>query len=148
MSNALIARLLAVGLLTRCLLLLLVLYLHLLYSVMWWLHTKYLRQLCYIVSIDTYNVYYVIMALNYFYDILHLFFYFISLNGHSKWSSLKALLYKVFSRCIFAFLVSFWYSTLLPVCIAAAAFWACYVFIMLAASAFASFDMHELYYLQ
>ena len=42
------------------------------------------------------------------------------------------------SRCSFVFLVSFWYYALLPVCLAAAAFWVCYVSIMLAA-AFASF---------
>ena len=148
MSNALIVRLSAVGLSARCLLLLLVLYLHLLYSVMWWLHTQDLRRLYYIVSIYTYNVYYVTRAL-----ILKLLynipiFYFNRLNGHSERSSLNALCSKGLSRWCFDFLVSFCYFALLPACPAAATFWACYVFIMLVAAAFASFGMPVLYYLQ
>lgn len=147
-SNALIVRLSAVGLLARCLLLLLVLYLHLLYSVMWWLYTEVLRRLYYIVSIYTYNVYYVTRAL-----ILKLLynipiFYFNRLIGHSERASLNALCSKGFSRCGFDFLVSFCYFALLPACLVTVAFLACYVFIMLADADFADFDMSALYYLQ
>ena len=122
-SNALIVRLSAVGLLAHCLLLLLVLYLHLLYIVIWCLYMQGLRRLYYIVSIDTYNVYYVIMAL-----FLKLWcsmpiFYFNRINGHSERSSLKALCINSFSRYDFDFLVSFCYLALLPACPAAVAFW-------------------------
>ena len=95
-----------------------------------------LRRLYYIVSIYTYNVYYVTRAL-----ILKLLynipiFYFNRLNGHFERSSLNALCSKGLSRCVFDFLVSFCYLALLPACLVAAAFWACYVFIMLATAAF------------
>ena len=147
-SNALIVRLSAVGFLARCLLLLLVLCLHLLYSVMWWLHTQDLRRLYCIVSIYTYNVYYVTMAL-----ILKLLynipiFYFNRLNGHSERSSFNALCSKGLSRWSFDFLVSFCYLALLPAFPAAAAFAVCYVSLMLAAAAFEAFGMPALYYLQ
>ena len=147
-SNALIVRLSAVGLLARCLLLLLVLYLHLLYSVIWCLYMQGLRRLYYIVSIDTDNVYYVTRAfiLKLLYNIP--IFYFNRLNGHFKSASLNALCSKAFSRWSFDFLVSFCYFALLPACPAAAAFEACYVSIMPAAAAFAAFDMPVLYYLQ
>ena len=147
-SNALIARLLAVGLLASCFLLLLVLYLHLLYSVIWCLYMQGLRRLYYIVSIYTYNVYYVTRAfiLKLLYNIP--IFYFNRLNGHSERSSLKALIHKAFSRWSFDFLVSFCYLALLLACPAAAAFWACYVSIMLVATAFEAFGMPALYYLQ
>ena len=146
-SNALVARLSAVGLLASCLLLLLVLSLHLLYSVMWWLYIKDLRRLYYIVSIDTDNVYYVTRALilKLLYNI-HIF-YFNRLNGRFEMASLNALCSKVSSRWSFDFLVSFCYLDLLPACLVAAAFWACYVYIMPAAAAFAAFDMPTLYYL-
>ena len=62
-SNTLIVMLSAVGLLVHCLLLLLVLYLHLLYSVMWCLYVQDLMRLYYIVTIYTDNVYYVTRAL-------------------------------------------------------------------------------------
>lgn len=122
-SNALIVRLSAVGLLARCLLLLLVYYLHLLYSVIWCLYMQGLRRLHCIVPIYTYNVYYVIMGFNLFLWYLYYRFYFISLNGHSERSSLKALCGKALSRWSFDFLVSFCYFALLPACPAAAAFW-------------------------
>ena len=80
-SNALIVRLSAVGLLARCLLLLLVLYLHLLYSVMWWLHTQALRLFICIVSIYTYNVYYVIKGIKLFYDTYIIDFILSTLTG-------------------------------------------------------------------
>ena len=147
-SNALIARLSAVGLLARCLLLLLVLSLHLLYSVIWCLYMQGLRRLYYIVSIYTDNVYYVTRAL-----ILKLWynipiFYFNRLNGHFERSSLNALCSKGLSRWSFDFLVSFCYFALLPAFSAAAAFWACYVSIMPVAATFEAFDMPALYYLQ
>ena len=147
-SNALIVRLSAVGLLARCLLLLLVYYLHLLYNVMWWLYIEDLRRFVYIVSIYTYNVYYVTRAL-----ILKLLynipiFYFNRLNGHSERSSLNALCSKGLSRWSFDFLVSFCYLALLPACPAATDFWACYVSIMLTVAAFAAFGIPALYYLQ
>lgn len=147
-SNALIVRLSAVGLLVRCLLLLLVLYLHLLYIVMWYLYMQGLRRLHYIVSIYTDNVYYVIrvLILKLWYNIP--IFYFNRLNGHSERSSLKALCSKGLSRYGFDFLISFCYLALLHACLAAAAFAACYVSIMLTAAAFADFDMPALYYLQ
>ena len=115
---------------------------------MWYLYMQDLRRLYYIVSVYTYNVYYVTMAL-----ILKLWynipiFYFNRLNGHSERSSLNALCSKGLSRWSFDFLVSFCYLALLPACPAAAAFAACYVFIMLAAAAFAVIDMPALYYLQ
>ena len=146
-SNALIARLSAVGLLARCLLLLLVLSLHLLYSVMWWLYMQGLRRLYYIVSIDTDNVYYVIMGIKLFLWYLYHRFYFNRLNGHSERSSLNALCSKAFSRWSFDFLVSFCYFVLLPACPATAAFLVCYVSIMPAAADFEAFDMPALYYL-
>ena len=107
-----------------------------------------LRRLYYIVSIDTDNVYYVIRAL-----ILKLLynipiFYFNRLNGHFEKASLNALCSKGLSRYNFDFLVSFCYLALLPACLAAAAFWACCVYIMPAAIAFEVFDMPALYYLQ
>ena len=107
-----------------------------------------LRRLYYIVSIYTYNVYYVTRAfiLKLLYNIP--IFYFNRLNGHSERSSLKALIHKAFSRCVFDFLVSFCCLALLPACPAAAAFEAFYMYIMLAAAAFASFDIPALYYLQ
>lgn len=147
-SNELIARLSAVGLLARCLLLLLVLYLHLLYSVMWCLYMQGLRRLYYIVSIYTYNVYYVTRALilKLWYNI-HIF-YFNCLNGHFEKARLNALCSKDLSRCNFDFLVSFCYLALLPACPAAAAFVACYVSIMLATAAFVAFYMPALCYLQ
>lgn len=147
-SNALIVRLSAVGLLARCLLLLLVYYLHLLYSVIWCLYIKGLRLFVYVVSIYTYNVYYVIRAfiLKLLYNIP--IFYFNRLNGHFERSSLNALCSKAFSRWSFDFLVSFCYLALLPAYPAAAAFAACYVYIMLTTAAFASFVMPALYYLQ
>lgn len=106
-----------------------------------------LRRLHCIVSIYTYNVYYVTRAL-----ILKLLynipiFYFNRLNGHFERSSLKALIHKAFSRCSFDFLVSFCYLALLPACPAAAAFAACYVLIMLTTADFAAFGMPALYYL-
>lgn len=135
-SNALIVRLSAVGLFASCLLLLLVLYLHLLYSVIWYLYIKDLQLFVYIVSIYANNVYYVTMAL-----ILKLLynipiFYFNRLNGQSERTSLKALLHKLFSRCVFAFLVSFCYLALLPACLAVTDFEVYYVSIMLAVADF------------
>ena len=107
-----------------------------------------LRRLYYIVSIYTYNVYYVTRAfiLKLLYNIP--IFYFNRLNGHFKRASLNALYSKGLSRCNFDFLVSFCYIALLPACIAVAAFEACYVSIMPAAAAFEAFDMPALYYLQ
>lgn len=102
-SNALIVRLSAVGLLARCLLLLLVYYLHLLYSVIWCLYMQGLRLLYYIVSIYTYNVYYVIKGFNLFLWYLYYRFYFNRLNGHSEWLSLKALCSKGLRRRSFDF---------------------------------------------
>ena len=115
---------------------------------MWCLYMQGLRRLYYIVSIYTYNVYYVTRAL-----ILKLWynipiFYFNRLIGHSERSSLNALCSKAFSRWCFDFLVSFCYLALLPAFPAAAAFAVCYVFIMLAAAAFTAFDTPALYYLQ
>ena len=75
-------------------------------------------------------------------------FYFNCLYGHSERSSLNALCSKAFSRCSFDFLVSFCCLALLPACLVAAAFMACYVSIMLTAAAFAAFGMPALYYLQ
>ena len=107
-----------------------------------------LRLFVYIVSIYTYNVYYVTSALilKLLYNI-HIF-YFNRLNGHSERSNLNALCSKDLSRCSFDFLVSFCYLALLPACLVAAAFMACYVSIMLTAAAFAAFGVPELYYLQ
>ena len=107
-----------------------------------------LRRLYCIVSIYTYNVYYVTRAfiLKLLYNIP--IFYFNRLNGHFERSSLNALCSKGLSRCNFDFLVSFCYLALLPACLAAAAFAACYVSIMPAAAAFAAFGMPALYYLQ
>ena len=107
-----------------------------------------LRRLYCIVLIYTYNIYYVTRAL-----ILKLLynipiFYFNYLNGHYERSSLNALCSKGLSRCNFDFLVSFCYLALLPACPAAAAFWACYVSLMLAVAAFEAFGMPALYYLQ
>ena len=115
---------------------------------MWCLYVQDLRRLYYIVSIYTDNVYYVTTAL--FFNLWYIIpiFYFISLNGQSERTILKALLHKAFSRCGFDFLISFCCIALLPACSAAAAFAACYVFITLAAAAFAAFDMFALYYLQ
>ena len=115
---------------------------------MWCLYIEDLRLFVYIVPIYTYNVYYVITAF-----ILKLWyitpiFYFISLNGHSDGASLKALLYKAFSRYVFAFLVSFCYRALLPVCVDMSAFEADCIPVMLAAAAFAAIGMPALYYLQ
>ena len=107
-----------------------------------------LRRLSCIVSIYTYNVYYVTRAfiLKLLYNIP--IFYFNRLNGHSERSSLKALIHKAFSRCAFDFLVSFCYLALLPACPAATAFLACYVSIMPAAAAFEACGIPALYYLQ
>ena len=107
-----------------------------------------LRRLCYIVSIYTYNVYYVTRALilKLLYNI-HIF-YFNRLNGHFERSSLNALCSKGLSRYNFDFLVSFCYLALLPACLATADFEACYVSITVVATAFASFNMPALYYLQ
>lgn len=107
-----------------------------------------LRRLYYIVPIYTYNVYYVtrVLILKLLYNIP--IFYFNRLNGHSERASLNALCSKAFSRCSFDFLVSFCYIALLPAYLAAAAFWACYVSIMLTAAAFVAFGMPALYYLQ
>ena len=115
---------------------------------MWWLYTQALRLFICIVSIYTYNVYYVIMGIKLFLWYLYHRFYFISLNGHSERSSLNALCSKGLSRWCFDFLVSFCYLALLPACPAAAAFWACYVYIMLATAAFADFGIPALYYLK
>ena len=136
MSNALIARLSAVGLLACCLLLLLVLCLHYLYSVIWCLYIKDLRLFVYIVSIDTYNVYYVTKAfiLKLLYNIP--IFYFNRLIGQFERASLNALCSKGLSRWSFDFLVSFCYLALLPACPTAAAFEACYMSIIPAAAAF------------
>ena len=106
-----------------------------------------LRRLYYIVSVYTYNVYYVTRAL-----ILKLLynipiFYFNRLNWHSERSSLKALYIKGLSRCDFDFLVSFCYLALLPACPAIVAFCACCMSIMLVDTAFEAFDMPALYYL-
>ena len=120
-SNALIVRLSAVGLSAHCLLLLLVLCLHYLYSVIWCLYMQGLRRLYYIVSIYTYNVYYVIMGIKLFLWYITPVFYFNRLNGHSKRASLNALCIKGLSRWSFDFLVSFCYFALLPACPAAAA---------------------------
>ena len=147
-SNALIVRLSAVGLSACCLLLLLVLYLHLLYSVMWYLYMQGLRRLYYIVSIYTYNVYYVTRALisKLLYNIP--IFYFNRLNGHSERSSLNALCSKGLSRWCFDFLVSFCYLALLPVCVVISAFEATCMLVMLTAVDFDAIDTLELYYLQ
>ena len=79
--NALIVRLSAVGLLVSCLLLLLVYYLHLLYSVMWCLYMQGLRRLYYVVSIYANNVYYVTRTLIYFYDTYIIDFVLSALTG-------------------------------------------------------------------
>ena len=107
-----------------------------------------LRRLYYIVSIYTYNVYYVTRAfiLKLLYNIS--IFYFNRLNGHFERSNLNALCSKGLSRCNFYFLVSFCYLALLPACLAAAAFEACYVSITVVAAAFTAFYIPVLYYLQ
>jgi len=58
------------------------------------------------------------------------------------------LLHKAFSRCVFAFLVSFCYRALLPVCVDMSAFEAACMTVMLTAAAFAAIGMPALYYLQ
>ena len=115
---------------------------------MWCLYVEDLRLFIYIVPIHTYNVYYVITAL--FLKLWYItpVFYFISLNGQSERSSLKALLHKAFSRCIFDFLVSFWYSALLPVCVDMIGFSGLRLPVSLTASAFPAYGTPALYYLQ
>lgn len=115
---------------------------------MWCLYIEDLRLFIYIVPIHTYNVYYVIRGFNLFLWYLYHRFYFISLNGHSNGASLKALLHKAFSRWVFDFLVSFWYSALLPVCVDMSAFEATCMPVLLTAAAFAAIGTPALYYLQ
>lgn len=106
------------------------------------------KAFIYIVPIYTDNVYYVITAL--FLKLWYItpVFYFISLNGHSDRASLKALLHKAFSRCAFAFLVSFCYRALLLVCVDMSAFETACMPVMLAAAAFAAIGTPALCYLQ
>ena len=115
---------------------------------MWCLYMQGLRRLYYIVSIYTYNIYYVTMSL-----ILKLLynipiFYFNRLNGHSKRAILNALCSKGLNCWSFDFLVSLCYLALLPACPAAAAFEACYISIMLAAADFPDSGAPALSYLQ
>lgn len=115
---------------------------------MWCLYIKALRLFIYIVTIHTDNVYYVIRGIKLFLWYITPDFYFISLNGQSDGASLKALLHKAFSRCIFTFLVSFCYLALLSVCVVISAFKAACMPVMLAAAAFAAIGMPALSYLQ